>query len=368
MVVQKTKEKRNKVIHCGGNLFRTAALLLLLAPAALARQERILGSRYTSARIAGMGDSGLVMAEDVMSGLFYNPAVLPRFQKFVAEPLNVSLYLNHDLVTGMGLDSYNIFSLPTYAKSTFQGLGGAAAAAVGYKFIFAGLLFSSELGGVRNGDGTFRYRTTYQLIPSIGTGISLADGVLRLGYSLQWVNSVNGGATAAAAGANYNTGLAQGSGFSQTLAASLTLPMSTLPQIHAVLRNFLGTTYMPFSILPLASGASGVPTTDPMSLDLAIGIKPKFGMGSGFNISAGWRDVWDASATPFLAHLNFGLELQVKNFLFFRGGLSSGYPSAGFGVKSKRVEFNAAWYSEELGGYLQYRDMRYLVQFQLRLP
>lgn len=314
-----------------------------------------------------MGDSGLMMADDVMSGLFYNPAVMPRFQKFVAEPLNLSLYLGHNTVTGLGLDAYNIFSLPNYAKSAFQGFGGAVGAAVGYRYIFAGLLFSSELGAATNA-GTVRYRTTYQLIPAVGTGISLADGVLRLGYSLQWVNSVNGGANAAPAGVNYNTGLAQGSGFSQTLGASLTLPAAFLPQAHVVLRNFLGTAYLPFSILPLASGSSGVPAADPMSLDLAIGVQPKFGFGSGFNISVGWRDVLDASGVPFLGHLNFGLELQVKNFLFLRGGLASGYPSAGFGIKTKNSEFNAAWFSEELGGYLQYRDMRYMIQYQLRLP
>lgn len=338
---------------------------------ALARQDIIPGSRYTSARIAGMADAGLPMADDVMSGLFYNPAALSKVQHVRIEPLLVQLYLNQGYITGLGLDFYNIFfNQPAYAKSTFQGWGGAVAPSFGFKYFFFGVLFQNQFGS-RNTGGGIAYRSLYQLIPTVGTAFSIADGVLRLGYSLQWVNSAVGNflATPGASTAHYNTGLSQGSAFSHTMGVTVTLPMSFLPQLNFVVRNFLNATYMPFTLLPVASGSPGLPPTEPMSFDGAFGIRPKFGRGLALAISLQYRDIANTANTIFISHLALGAEFSIRDMLFFRGGFQGGYASAGFGVRTKSSEFNIAWYSEELGStYLGQQDMRYLLQYQIHFP
>ncbi len=360
-----------------GRVFILLSLFAALGEAsAWARQDSILGSRYTSARSAGMGDTGFGFLSDVAGGLFYNPAALARAPGFVIEPLNIALQVSHNYITNLNfnfagntaLNFYNVMNLAGYQTPTYQGIGGQVLPSLGWRFVSFGILLSSETGQMLTA-GSLRYRTTYQLIPTIGAGFRIADGVLKLGYSFQWVNSVVANVTGgSAAGAAYNANARQGSGFSQNAGATITFPMAFLPQIHFVVRNILGAPYIPFSILPLANGSIGVPTTDPMSMDLSIGIQPKFGMGSSLQVVLAWRDITDASAVPFLAHLAAGAEFLIKDTVFIRAGLSGGRPSAGFGIKTKRSEFNFAWYCEEIGGgYLTQGDVRYMLQYQFHL-
>ena len=91
-------------------------------------------------------------------------------------------------------------------------------------------------------------------------------------------------------------------------------------------------------------------------------------MGSSLQVVIAWRDITDSAGVPFIGHLAFGAEFLIKDTVFIRAGFASGYPSAGLGIKTKRSEFNFAWYSEEIGGgYLSQRDIRWMFQYQFHL-
>lgn len=331
---------------------------------AWARQDLIPGSRYTSARIAGMGDTGLTMSDDVVSSLFYNPANLAKnSREFVIEPLNLAGYLNLNYLSGFGLNNVNMFNLPAWRPSSFQGYGGSAAVSFGFKYFFAGLLAQSQVAGQVG--ATTRYRTLYQLIPTVGAAYGLADGILKIGYSLQWVSSVIGNVSNAANGAHFNTNTQQGSFFSNTAGVTLTLPMAYLPQVSFVARNLVPLPAMGFSLLPVASPSAGLPATEPMSFDVSAAIQPKFGRGAAASFVLGYRDLTNSSGMAFIGHLSIGAELMIRDTFMLRAGYSSGYPSAGFGVRTKSMDFNFAWYTEELSSqYLGQADMRFLLQYQ----
>ena len=101
-----------------------------------------------------------------------------------------------------------------------------------------GLLMSNDIGATSDAAGNVRYRSLYQFIPAAAFGVRLAGGIVRLGYSVQWVNEAAGDVSVpSGTELGYNQNLAQGSGFSHMVGAALTLPLTYLPQFDLVARN-----------------------------------------------------------------------------------------------------------------------------------
>ncbi len=358
-----------------GAILILGGLSSFFAGSSWARQDIVPGSRYTSARAAAMSDAYLPLGDDGPSGLFYNPATLGRIRNPQFEGLNLSLYANSGYAGMFNIDFYNVASLSGYLKTleknpgTFAGAGFSVIPSAYMRGFAFGVLLQSHLGAVANGDGTVRYRSVYQFVPTVGTGIRLAGGIVRLGYSLQWVNQASGDFTVLTSDTplGYNQGLAQGSGISHNLGFSLTLPIAYLPSLNLVGRNLFGVRFGTFSLLPLARNSIGAPANEPASYDASFSIQPKVGGGSYFNFVLEYRDIFNQSKVSALGRAVFGAELSLKDHFYLRGGWGSGYPSAGIGLKRKGGEFALSWYSEELGiGYHSLRDVRYMLQYQVR--
>ena len=193
---------------------------------------------------------------------------------------------------------------------------------------------------------------------------------MRLGYSLQWVNEAQG-SVVASTGADplgYNQNLPTGSGLSHNLGFAMTLPVSYLPQLDVVLRNILGVHYSSFAISPLTTNANGTPPDEPMTIDASVSIQPKLGSGTTMNMVAELRDATNQSGESLLDRGVAGVEVNIRNSFFIRGGYGSGYPSAGFGSRRNGGEFSFAWYSENIGvPGTPTRDVRFVLQFQNRI-
>ncbi len=340
-----------------------------------AREDIIPGSRYTSAAGAAMGDAYLPMGDSVADGLFYNPANLARIRRTEVELLNFTGYLNTPFLTTASSNFYQATSLSSYA-STLQrspgqnsGLGGQLLVSGGFPGFGFGILGLSQLAGMATSTGKITYRSLYQIVPSIGSGFRLFDGVLRLGYSLQWVNQAVGTKTVNVTSTiGYDQGLAQGAGFSHNFGIAVTAPIQTLPSFNAVLRNAFNTYYGPSMIFPLSSSPNGLPPTDLMSLDASLSIQPRLGRGAILTVVLEERDIMNSSGDAFLGHFALGMEIDFRNRFFLRGGWGGGYPSAGIGLSRPGAEFSIAWYTEEIGtGYLSQGDTRFVLQYQLRI-
>ncbi len=359
----------------------TCFLLLILSSSSFAdpRFELIPGSRYLSAAGSAIGDAYFGFVSDVGDSLFYNPAGLGQLRGKHIEPLNFTLGANTGFFANAGIRSLGVFNLGSYAGTLAgnESVSGGIYPNAGFRFgvftVAFGALFHSRLQAILLADGTVRNRSRYELAPTLGLGVRIAGGILRLGYSLAWVNRVDGDVTAASP-TSWNQGLSQGSGFSHTASAAITLPWALLPSVTFTARNILNTQYvLPVSLLRFASGSPGAPTDDPMSLDAAFSIQPKFGRGTMLNLALAYRDLVNASGATLLDHLTLGSELIVRERFAFRLGLTGadaiqGYvwPSAGVGLKTKRSELNFSWFSEEIGSAAApLRDQRFMFQYKL---
>lgn len=349
------------------------ALCFLTSVDGLARQDLIPGSRYTSARGAALGDANLPYADDVMSGLFYNPAGLSKVNRFEMTPVNVMSYLNNDFFNLWNSNFYSAVSLPSYVNrlnqtpGQFGGMGGQLGFGLGVPGLSVGLLVLSQVGAKSNGDGTVTWKSTYQLVPAFGTGFKLLSGLLRVGYSLQWVNSAQGTVTASETGPiGYDLGLARGSTFSHTLGATVTLPMDFLPTFNLVVRNVLDSVYNPFSLLPVSQGSTTLPPTEVTTGDASFSAQMILGKGALGRFVIQSRDFTDRTHVTYMAHIAAGMEVDFNGKLQLRGGFGSGYPCAGIGIKRRGAQFDFTVYSEEIGsGYLSQKDTRYVFQYQM---
>lgn len=347
---------------------------------AAADDNYIPGSRYTSARAAAMGDASLPLGEDGSSGLFDNPADLAKIKKPQAE---LNLGLSGDLgyfklLNTSSLNSANPISLNTYQpilSASPGSIGGASGILLPnfyMKDLAVGMMFQYQTAAVVNANGTTTYHSVYELIPAVGGALRLASGIVRIGYSLQWVNVAEGAVTIPAGTSStsmaWNNSLEQGSGFSSTAGIAITLPVDYLPSINLVGRNLLNTTYSSSTIYSFTPNSTGAPTTQMMSFDGALSFQPRLGQGAFVNFVAEYKDITNQSQQIFFAHLATGIEFSFRDQFFLRGGFGEGYPSAGFGLRKKTGEFSLTWYTEELGTtYLQQGDTRFLFQYQVRL-
>lgn len=356
------------------------SFLVLHEEGAWARMNIVPGSRYTSGRGAAMGDAFIPIADDGAGALFYQPAAIGKVRGPQAEPFNFSFYGNDQFGSLVGIKTatniYKVTSLSSFLPTLQQNPGkfasiGASVAPMFYmRQIAFGVLMQNQMGAQVNQDGTVHYKSLYQAIPTFGTALRLASGIVRLGYSLQWVNQASGdfnNIPATTDPMGYNQRLAQGTAISHNLGFALTLPFRYLPSLNVVARNVLSAKFTEFSLFPLARNHVGVPPTEPMTLDASFSIQPKAGLGGYFNWVFEYRDLTNTSKTPYMARIAPGVEFSFRDNFFLRGGFGGGYPSAGIGLRKKGGEFAITWYSEDIGPtYHSHRDIRFMIHYQVR--
>ncbi len=119
--------------------------------------------------------------------------------------------------------------------------------------------------------------------------------------------------------------------------------------------NFVSGSLNPFT----GSNYSGIPFISPMTLNIGIGVQPDFGRLNrilAFKAHAEFKiplinadEVADFVEKSFWSTIHLGTEVKLFDILSLRGGLSSGYLTAGFGLDLWVAELNAAIYSLEVG-------------------
>jgi hypothetical protein len=342
-------------------------------PAMADAGDLIPGSRYTSGRAAALGGAFLALADDAASALFYNPSAIAKLKRTGVEVANIQFQLTPDTIKNFDMDFYKVTGLSGYSSSvashpnTLPGVGMTFAPTVSMRGASFGLLASTRLQATSDGTN-ITHRSYYQLVPTFGTALPLASGVVRLGYSLQWVNRASGTNTLAVGDTmGWSRSIAEGSALSHNAALALNLPFTLLPSLNVVARNVGGARYSSFSLVPLTSNKTGLPADEPMSVDLGFGIQPKLGGGSSMNVVLDWRDFTNTSGASLYSHLSGGMELTFRDRFFLRGGVGSGYPALGIGLRTKRADVHMSWYSEERStSFRDERDVRWLLHYQMR--
>jgi hypothetical protein len=342
-------------------------------------RNSIPGSRYISARAAGMADAFVPLADDGASALFYNPAALSSLKNLRGEVLNLSFEANNDYVSGFApLDFYKAPSLPSYAPTLPSGRYPGVGYSLLPNFSARGFAFGALLQtriSAKNEGGLVSYRSSYRFIPTLGTGLRLANGIFRIGYSFQFVSKAEGEVTnvpISSSPLGYNQQVSQGSAMSHNIGVNITLPVTYLPVISAVARNVGGMKFQSISLIPFARNATGVPADEEMTVDFGLGLSPRVGSGDSLSIAFQLKDATVTSGFKIMDRVSVGTDYSIRGSYSFRLGYGLGIGldgiNAGFGFKGKKGDFGLAWYREELGTpAAPDRERRWLMHYQLRI-
>lgn len=329
----------------------------------------IPGSRYQSAVAAAMGEAYLPLNEDVSAGLFYNPAGLGRVLSPTYEVVNFSFFGNTTYFGKLGTTTYDPTSLSSSNSvisnsGKMSGTGAQFVSAVGFPLFSFGILASTELGSMTNADSSLSYRSLYQIIPTVGRGWSFYGGIVRIGYSLQWVNKAQGSPTVTAADTlGYNQYLNQGSGFSHNAGIEFAVPLSLLPTASIVVRNIAGVHYSSFNMYSFSPSSVGTPASEKMTVDLAMSIHPR-PRGAQLHFVIEGRDMTNTTGTLVINHFSAGAEWGMGGKFFLRAGARGVQPSGGMGWRNKKSEMSMTFYTEKLETLLS--DSRILFQYLIR--
>jgi hypothetical protein len=341
-----------------------------------ARFDRVPGSRYSHARALGMGDAFVPISEEIMSGLFYQPANLMKIRRRKLEFVNLGADAGSRVIWDyLSLsNALSIWQLQTFKgvldtkPNVWSDVGFFASPAFVLGNIGVGLLYEQRMAAKSNGNGTYRIRSLYQLVPAIGTGFRLFRGIVKVGYALQWVQKGEGDhASVLGSEAKYDYALSQGSAVSHHFGLSLNFPWRYLPSLHAVVRNAFNARYTPFMLWSFTSAAVGLPATEVMTLDLALSFQPQLSQQIGTAIVIEARDALGVSGYGWPVRLAIGGEFAIASTFIFRGGWGSGYPSAGIGLRHQSNELLFSWGSEEVGPVgASNRMERYMLQYFIK--
>lgn len=360
-----------KNIHVGIIIF------FVFAANTFAREDRVPGARWTSGRGAAMGDAIIGAADDGATALFYNPAGLGSVRHFYVEPMNITILVNKDALNNLGVTQMaKVFNLNKLSITLHDNPAMRPGAGVSYfpNFVFRGLafgmLFQSRNAAQYTEEGKIHYRTRWELIPTAGIGLRLAGGIIKLGYSIQYVNSAVGDMSTTYTGKNisYFDGIAQGSALSHNLGFIMALPTAYLPRFSAVARNMGGARYRSTSLMKVAKNPSGPPPTEKMSIDASIGLEPRVTHKTKLNMNFEYRDATNTSGTPLAMRAAIGLELGLNDFFFLRTGMAGGYPTFGLGIRRPHADINFTYYSESLSKRFRGpKEAIYMFQYQARV-
>ena len=362
--------------------FRKIVLIVLLLGISMftdshARPYYYPQIRYISPYSESLGSAVLPIQDEVGNVLMNNPAALARFKGYRAEPLNIGLNLNSNLL------SDGILSSPTSAftlggmSSTMNsnvdtpyGLGYSNLSAFSYGNWAAGILIQEHSRAISDGTNV-TYQAINQVIPTIGFGFGLARNVMRFGYSLQYVNQTSGTATAVSdSSASYMSGLAKGSGLSHNVSFNFSLPFTFLPSFSVVARNLGGLTFSGTRLIPRGTNFSGALDEEPMTIDASFDALFKITGDFRIRMMLEYRALNNSVTFPnALEKFNIGMDIPISRHFGIRAGaMGLTNFSYGVGYKGDYGEVHLAGYSERTpfssGGTY---ESRYALQFKIRI-
>lgn len=329
------------------------------------------GVRYVSPLGQSLGGITLALSDETGNSLFNNPAGLARNTRFRAEYLNLNLDINDGIagnfLSGFGATSLGGFT-PTLNKNpnVIYGVGGGNLSAFSWGGFAFGVLVQERNRAYSDGTQVY-YQTMSQIIPVVGYGLSLARGVVRLGYSFQLVNEASGIAQSTSdSSAGYLKGISSGMGLSHTASVNFAFPFRYLPTFSLLARNALGTRFSRSPLLKRADSPSGNPADQPASYDAAFGFMLRLGGTLKTNGYLQLKDMLGGTPISLIDRMSVGLDFNVSPAVSLRVGASGLRWSGGLGYRSESSEINLAYYKEPIPfTSISAEDVRFALQYKV---
>lgn len=330
---------------------------------------------YNGIRQMGMGGASVAVVNDE-TALFLNPAALGKLRDPILTLVDPEAGGNSAMQTFLGgsavpdlLDPQSQLNWLNQNKGThFHTHLQVFPSIVTTNFGF-GIIDRYSYDGEVDSTGTnYTLNYTNDIGPVLGTSLRFFDGKIKIGGSARIINRIQAKKTIPANSQNltWSSIADEGVGIAGEVGMIVTGPWVFLPSIAAVIHDVGTTSYnvTQGQFLKTQTRPENVDST----VDVGFSISPIISNHTRMQITGEYQDVRTASQeTSQIRRLHAGLEYNIYDVMFFRGGLNQGYWTAGFELNVNYFQIQAATYGEEIGTALVPKeDRRYSVKFTIR--
>lgn len=357
---------------------RNGILKIFIIMTALQAVHSHAGERhrfYTGARAMGMGGASVAVVNDE-TALMLNPAALGRLREAYVTIIDPEIEMGSQ-TTGVLGTNYGAMLKP---QSTLdKALSKPGQHVSGRAQVFPSIVLPNfgigvfskyEVNAEVNSDSTaYSYHYTNDTAVVLGFNFRFWDGIIKLGTNMRIVDRVQikedalDPTSTSLSASDYQK---EGLGIASDTGLILTAPVAWLPTIAGVLRDTGSTSY------DFRNGFMSSSTTRPdptgQTLDVGIAISPIFSPSFRSQWTVEYKDVMNsAKETDVMRRLHGGVEFNIADAFFLRGGMNQKYWTAGLEIAMFNYQFQLASYGEDVGvSGASKEDRRYIAKFSFR--
>jgi hypothetical protein len=345
--------------------------LTLLPQTALASE---IFEYHTGTRQMGMGGAYVAVVNDE-TALLSNPAGLGKLRDLmftVVDP-EVSGSFNDSQIALTNLtkafDTQGLLELLNNNKGLhWHSKAQVFPSFVGPNFGFGVLAKISNDAEVNSAGTNFRLDYTKDVSANLAYCFRFFDGVVKLGLAGRLVNRTEVGKDLDPTSTNLSISSlsSEGVGLAGDGGLIITAPVALLPTIAVTVRDIGNTSYT------MREGVFNAtvdrPQTTPQSVDAAFALFPILSNHARLTFTGEIHDVTTLSQEKdIMRRVHAGLEVNMADFFFLRGGMNQRYWTAGLELASERFQLQGATYGEEIGTDTAPReDRRFDAKFAIR--
>lgn len=330
---------------------------------------------YTGVRQLGMGGAYTGVVNDE-TAVLSNPAGLGKLRDVTFTVVDPELHASfNDTKIAKLEDASKVFTLQGLLDALNQSKGThwhskvqLFPSLVGPNFGLGVLAKYSVDAEVNEAGDVFRLDYTNDYAAALGNCLRFFGGVMKLGVTARLVNRVEVARDLDATATNLELKdvASEGLGLAADIGLILSIPVAWLPSLAVVTHDVGNTSYA------LSDGMMLETTTRPrdsmQKTDVGLSVFPILSNHVRAALTAEYHDVGTANEEKdHTRRVHAGMELNVHDFFFLRGGLNQRYWTAGLELASERFQLQAASYGEEIGTDTAPReDRRWVGKFTFR--
>ncbi len=332
------------------------AILTLCAPAHAAEIYEF----YNGVRSLGMGGAYVTTANDE-TALYTNPAGLGKLRDAfvtIADPEvgftdNITDFVPFGDITDLA-SAQGLIAIMTRQPGKHLHFHAQFSPSLVLPNFGIGLLAKWETNAWTNNPATtvtMNYRNDYAL--TLAYNFRLFDGIIKVGVNAKYIDRIevrNATFPTTTTNLNFKNISSEGTGVSSDAGIIMTAPWKLLPSLGVVVRDVGHTSFT------MSDGAFYRSTTRPQQeqqqVDAGFSVSPIFGKNVRGILTAEVHDVTTKDPlekADIMRRFHGGMEINVADFFFLRGGANQKFWTAGFEFASEKFQLQGAYYGEDVG-------------------
>lgn len=334
---------------------------------------------YNGIRSLGMGGASIAVANDETS-VFSNPAALGKLRDPFITIFDPELHFGADTSSFVSGFSFDVLSLDGLTEKISEHPGrnfhlkaNLFPSIAVPNFTFGVLLKYDINGTVDSENDEIDLNYTQDFAAVLGYNLRFWDGRIKVGFSGRYINRAqitdqNPIPLSDAGNVEFDQLAQNGGALAADAGVILTAPWKWLPTLAVTVRDIGNTSFGLGS--GFASGNGEQPDTVEQSIDAAIAFFPIMSNRTRSTFTIEMRDILSddqEDKDDIMRLFHAGVEFNIYDVLFLRGGWHQRYWSAGIEFVMARLQFQLATYGEEIGtASANQEDRRYALKFAYR--